>query len=115
VADTTPAPEKIEKALAAAEQALMPTTSGGIWTTNARDGEGRTVRHEPSRDSIATFRYPGDARHAVRYQPRRIAELIASDRILLTYATDLAATGEPNSAMIGVALLQHLTARWVTT
>lgn len=103
---------RVTAALDAAEEALTWTSSRGQWENRGTNTGDRKIKHRPSGDTLGEFTHPADARHAALWQPVRVQTLITSERILLDYATELAACGEPNSAVIARAIVRHLATRW---
>jgi hypothetical protein len=66
--------------------------------------------HEWSR-ALSTDEGP----HIAFWSPDRVLALIAADRNLLAYATQLAGSGVPAAAVIAEGLVTYLVARWVTS
>jgi hypothetical protein len=66
--------------------------------------------HEWSR-ALSTDEGP----HIAFWSPDRVLAMIAADRNLLDYATELAASGEPNAVVIAGGLVKYLAARWVAS
>jgi hypothetical protein len=113
--------QRIAAALDEAEKTARAATPGPWYTDSGFDFGHRywiianVLREKYGNNALSFGEDEGTARYVAAWSPDRVLALIAADRDLLGYATELAASGEPNAVAIADGLVKYLAARWVTS